>query len=271
MITVIKANGEKEPFSEEKVIHSIVRARIPKHIQDKTLAHVKQKIYDGISTEEIYRHILEFLDTSDQPYAKARYSLKEAVMMLGPTGYPFEDYVAKLFETQGYTTQVRQILSGKCITHEIDVIAEKDQTRAMIEAKFHNRVGIRSEVQTALYTQARFQDIKEKNHLTESWLVTNTKTTDDANAYAACMGMNVMSWNYPEGKSLRDLIEKTKLYPVTILSSLSQANKTELLNNRHVLCKRINEDPTILNSLPISKDERERTIAEAAFVCNGTA
>lgn len=267
MITVIKANGKPEPFAQEKVIHSIKRAHIPQNIQDEALTHIKQKLYDGISTGEIYRHILEFLDRSDQPYAKARYSLKEAVMMLGPTGYPFEDYVAKLFETEGYTTQVRQILSGRCITHEIDVVAEKGQTRAMIEAKFHNHVGTQSEVQTALYTQARFQDIKEKNHLTEAWLVTNTKTTDDANIYAQCMGMHVMSWNYPEGTSLRDLIEKSKLYPVTILSSLSQANKTTLLNNRHLLCKRINEDPSILNSLSISKEEREKTIAEAAFVC----
>lgn len=267
MISVIKANGEKEPFSEKKVIHSIQRAHIPKHIQDEALAHIKQKLYDGISTEEIYRHILEFLDRSEEPYSRARYSLKESVMMLGPTGYPFEDYVARLFESEGYHTQVRQILNGKCITHEIDVVAKKENIHAMIEAKFHNHVGTRSEVQTALYTQARFQDIKEKNKLTEAWLVTNTKTTEDANAYAACMGMKVMSWNYPEGKGLRELIEKAKLFPITMLSSLSQSQKTKLLQDHHVLCQTIVENPKVLDPLPLSQEEREKTLSEAQFIC----
>jgi len=101
--------------------------------------HIQSKAYDGISTSEIYQHVLEFLDTSSHPYSRAKYSLKESIMMLGPTGYPFEDFIARLLESQGYTTKVRQILNGKCITHEIDVIAEKDRTTAAIEAKFHNQ------------------------------------------------------------------------------------------------------------------------------------
>src|SRR5664279_1416804 len=125
MFTVIKADGKKEPFSEEKVINSIRRARIPKPIQSEVLIHVKSKLYEGISTSEIYQHILEFLDNSAHPYSKSSYSLKEAIMMLGPTGYPFEDFVAKILQAFGYTTKVRQILNGKCVTHEIDVIAEK--------------------------------------------------------------------------------------------------------------------------------------------------
>ena len=47
-------------------------------------------------------------------------------MKLGPTGYPFEDFIAKLLQADGYETKVRQILKGECITHEIDVIAEKN-------------------------------------------------------------------------------------------------------------------------------------------------
>lgn len=266
-MNVIKANQQKEPFSEEKVLQSIQRARVPESLQAETLAHVKSKLYDGISTNEIYQHILEFLNASPHPYTKARYSLKESIMMLGPTGYPFEDFIAKLLESNGYKTQVRQVLSGKCITHEVDVIAEKDGKTAMIEAKFHNSPGVRSEVQVALYTHARFEDVKIKNHLDEAWIVTNTKTTIDANLYAQCSDMKILSWDYPQGAGLRDLVEKTQLYPVTMLTSMSQSNKLSLLNNHIVLCKQIAANPSVLDVLPLSKEDREKTIAEVTFIC----
>ncbi|MBI5122832.1 restriction endonuclease [Candidatus Roizmanbacteria bacterium] len=270
MINVIKANHQKEPFSEQKVIASIQRAGISESLQNQALQHVKNKLYEGISTDEIYNHISEFLGKSDRPFSKAKYGLKDAVMALGPTGYPFEDFVARLLEAIGYKAQVRQILNGKCITHEIDVIAEKDGKRLMIEAKFHNSPGIRSDVQVALYTKARFDDIKMTNKLDNAWIVTNTKTTNDANTYAACVGMKVISWNFPEGEGIRDLIEKTRLYPITMLTSLSQNNKQTLLYNHIVLCKDLKANPSLLDILPLSKEEKEKTISEVNFICDQT-
>jgi|SRR5579885_2037271 len=267
MISVIKANGQKEPFSEQKVIDSIRRARIPHQAQTDVLQHIRTKIYDGISTDEIFHHIIEFLDTRVHPYARSRYSLKQAIMLLGPTGYPFEDFVSELLKTEGYDTKVRQILPGKCISHEIDIIAGKNGKKIMIEAKFHNSPGTRSEVHVALYTQARFVDIKDRHGLDEAWLVTNTKTTSDANMYASCSGMKVISWSYPEGESLRDIIERTKLHPITILTSLSESNKMILLENHVVLCKQIHQNKTLLDRLPLTKEEKEKTKAEVAFIC----
>lgn len=269
MISVIKANHQKEEFNEEKVRASIKRAKISEEIQAEALAHVKEKLYDGISTEEIYQHILEFLYQSPHPYSRARYGLKESIMMLGPTGYPFEDFIARLLESQGYKVKVRQILRGKCITHEIDIVAEKDGRAAMIESKFHNSPGTRSEVQVALYTKARFDDVKETNKLTEAWIVTNTKTTTDVNTFAQCVGMKIMSWSYPEGESIRDLIEKMGLYPITMLTSLAQTHKLTLLTNHVVLCKDVFTNPSLLDILPISKEDREKTIAEIQFICGG--
>src|SRR5579863_9971400 len=150
MIHVLKADKTYEPFSEEKVIQSIKSARIPHSLRGEVLTHIKSKLYEGISTREIYQHILEFLDTSSRPYIKTRYSLKEAIMQMGPTGYPFEDFISKLLESEGYTTQVRQILRGKCVSHEIDIICQKDGKKTMIEAKFHNSSGVRSEIHVTL-------------------------------------------------------------------------------------------------------------------------
>jgi Holliday junction resolvase-like predicted endonuclease len=268
MPQVIKADGSKEEFNEQKVLNSIRRARIPTALQDDVLRHIKSKLYDGISTGEIYQQILDFLNQSEHPFSRSRYSLKEAIMMLGPTGYPFEDFVARILESQGYSTQVRQILRGRCVTHEIDVIAKKDGKASMIEAKFHNNSGARSEVQVALYTHARFQDAQVNNALSDVWLVTNTKTTIDANVYAQCVGMKVMSWSYPEEGSLRDLIEKSRLHPVTMVHSLSQAHKATLLQNHVVLCKDIQRDKRVLDMLPLSNDEREHVIAEVESICS---
>lgn len=269
MTTVIKATGEKEAFNEQKVMNSIRRARIPNSLHDEVLAHVKSKLYEGISTEEIYRHILEFLGNSSQPFVRARYSLKESIMMLGPTGYPFEDFVARILEAHGYTTQVRQILRGRCVSHEVDVIAKKEGKASMIELKFHNSSGTRSEVQVALYTFARFEDVQTNQNFQDVWLVTNTKATIDAITYAECMGMKVISWSYPEsGGSLRDLIETARLHPITVIHNLSQSQKATLLQNHVVLCKDIQRDKTVLDMLTLTQEERDRVIAEVEAICS---
>jgi Holliday junction resolvase-like predicted endonuclease len=266
VITVLKANKMREPFSEEKVISSIQRARIPEVLQNEVLSHIKSKLYDGISTEEIYQHITEFLGESPHPYSKSRYSLKESIMNLGPTGYPFEDFISKLLQHLGYQTKVRQILRGDCITHEIDVIAEKLGKAAIIEAKYHNSAGTRSQIHVALYTQARFEDVKLKNHVDEAWIITNTKTTTEVNTYALCKNIKVISWSYPEGNSLRDMIEDAKLHPITMLTTLSAAHKRILLNNHIVLCRELHLDNSLIDMLYLSNTEREKVLSEVAFI-----
>lgn len=268
MIQVVKASGEKEPFSEEKVCASIQRAGIAKELQEQVLEHVKSKLYENIKTSEIYHHIIEFLGTSKAPFTKSKYSLKQAIMDLGPTGYPFEDFVAEILKSHGYATAVRITLQGKCVAHEIDITALKDSQKVIIEVKFHNMPGIKTDLHVALYTKARFDDVIEKNNFNQVWLVTNTKVSTDAITYGICMGMKIISWNYPEGEGLRDLIEQTKLHPITALTTLSQNQKQQLLGNSIVLCKNICEQPAILDQLGISEDLKHNIISEAQFVCN---
>ncbi|MDP3988017.1 MAG: ATP cone domain-containing protein [Candidatus Levybacteria bacterium] len=270
MIQVVKATGEIQPFSEQKVRDSIKRAGIANELQNQVVQHVESKLFDNIKTSEIYRHITEFLGQSAYPYSKARYSLKESIMALGPTGYPFEDFVADILSIEGYKTQVRTIIGGKCISHEIDVIAQKiladGEEKAMIEVKFHNGFGTRTDVQDALYTKARFDDVKEKYGFTNVWLVTNTKATLDAIQYGQCVGMKVISWNYPEEQSLRSIIEKSRLSLITALTTLSQNQKQELLQNHIVLCKDLYEKPSSLDLLSLPPEKKSQIIKEAEFV-----
>ncbi len=266
MVNVIKANGEKEAFNEDKVKISIQRAGISKELQPQVVEHVKSKLYENIPTSEVYRHIMEFLEKTPS-YERAKYSLKQAIMDLGPTGYPFEDFVTEILKVDGYTTKTRSLLSGTCVNHEIDVVAQKQNERVMIEAKFHNEPGTRTDVHVALYTKARFDDIKEKYNLSQAWIVTNTKVTSDALAYALCANIKVLSWSYPEREGLRDLIEKFHLHPMTVLTTLSGNQKQQLLENHIVLCKEIMEQPSVLDLIDIPEDKKKEVLEEVKAVC----
>lgn len=269
MLNVIKVGKQIEPYSEEKILHSIKRAGIPEKIHNDVLKHVNSKVYDNIPSSEIYGHVTEFLGASDYPYSRSRYSLKQAIMDLGPTGYPFEDFISEILNSHGYNTEVRVNLMGKCVSHEVDIVAKKNERSILIEAKFHNSVGTRTDVHVPMYTKSRYEDIKDKYNLNESWIITNTKATTDAIAFAECVGMTIISWSYPEKGSLRELIESAGLHPITILSTLLPQHKLNLLKRHIIRCKSIHENPSILEPLGMSVEEKKKVLDEIEFVCKG--
>lgn len=272
-ITVIKATGDPEPYSETKVRASIERAGLPDELANQVIAHIESILYENIPTKEIYKHIIEFLYKSTTPSASAKYSLKQAIMELGPSGYPFEKFIAFVLDKDGYSTKTNQIMHGNCVNHEVDVVASKNGEIYMIEAKFHNRPGTRSDLKVALYTYARFSDLvhnsNNESNLTKAWLVTNTKVTSEAIDYANCIGMKIVSWSYPEEGNLHELIEKSHLHPITALHSLSSKQKQHLIENGLVLCNQVairNEDYLI--SFGLNKKNAIEILKEAQDVCS---
>jgi len=233
-IRVKKASGEIEPFSETKVRQSLKRAGAKPKVINQVLSQLIGKLYDGITTQEIYRQVFELLN-QHQAGQGYRYSLKGALMQLGPSGYPFEKFIARLLTHLGYKTQIQAIIQGKCIDHEVDVVATKANQRFMIECKYHNRPGTKSRSKDALYTQARFEDLAD--HFDQPWLVTNTKLTTSAIKYGQCQGMKLIAWRYPAKDSLEQLIEKNNLHPLTCLSFLDRRDRQLLYQNDLVLCQ----------------------------------
>jgi len=235
-IKITKASGVLEDFDEEKVLRSLKYAHIPDDVAHEALVHVKSKLSDRISTHLIYAFIHGFLRRKGYFNYSFNYDLKRAIMRLGPTGYPFEKFVAKVLSASGFETQVGVILNGKCITHEIDIEAKKGDEHFFIECKFHNHLGIKTDAQVALYTQARFEDIKNSPELAthtekhQPWLITNTAVTKDVIDYAKCVGMKIVSWGYPFEGNLRDLIIATRFHPVTILQHLESNQLASLLD-----------------------------------------
>ena len=241
---IVKASGEKEKFSEKKLYQSLKRAKVQHSLADRVSKEIAKKISPGISSEEILNQVTSHLK-KESPILAIRYSLKKAIMELGPTGFPFEGYVAEILKQYDYNTKVRKIVKGYCIDHEIDVVAEKEKKNFMIECKYHNSRGSHSDVKAALYVYARFLDVKSAweqvpNHryfFHQVWLVTNTRCTSEAICYAKCVGLKIISWRYPKNESLEYLIEKKGLYPITVLLSLTKEAKEKLAEKQIVLAK----------------------------------
>ncbi len=274
-IFVVKASGEREPFSDEKLRRSLERAGAPAKVIDNISQHLQTELKNGMTTADIYRHAFTILKQEGRHFA-ARYSLKKAIMELGPTGHPFEKFVGEILKEQGYkNVEVGKIVQGICVAHEVDVVAEKDDRRIMVELKFHNTPGARTDVKVALYVQARFEDIdkewrREPGHglqLHEVWLMTNTKLTSEAIAYGKCAGMKVVGWSYPTEGSLQHLIERSGLHPITSLTTLSRAEKTQLLEKGVVICKNIESNRAIVMSLGISETKFNGVVKEARELC----
>ena len=273
-ILITKASGENVVFSESKLRSSLLRAGASEEQITIIVAQISEKLYDGISTQEIYRMAFNLLKQGTKRVA-AKYQLKRAIMELGPSGFPFEKYIAEILKTQGYRVKVGEIVRGQCVNHEIDVIAEKGEQHFMIECKYHNQPGTVCDVKIPLYIQARFKDVeaawvKIPGHGTkfhQGWVVTNTRFTIDALQYGNCAGLNLLGWDYPHGNSLRNQIDKLKLYPITCLTTLTQAEKQTLLDKRIVLCKELCEDDRLLLDCGIIPSRIKSIMKEALELC----
>jgi len=220
---ITKANGDKVQFNKNEYQSSLQKAGLTVSEAREIGNQIYQDLYPEISSRNIYLKTQRLLKRKDNVLS-ARYSLKKAIMSLGPTGFFFERYMAAVLNTYGYKTKYDQILKGKCTNHEVDIVAEKDGKKFMIECKYHNQPGLRSDLHVALYTYARFLDLKDIHHFTAPFLITNTLCTSQAINYAGCVGLKIIGWHYPAGEeSLEHYIEAKKLYPVTALTNMNNA------------------------------------------------
>ncbi len=267
---VTKRSGERVPFDPERLKRSLQRVGAGEEDVAAILKEVEGMLYEGIPTSRIYRKAHELLRRRSSG-ASARYHLKQAIQELGPTGYPFEKYVGALLAYQGYEVRNDQLLEGKCVQHEVDVVAEKGDEVIMVECKFHSEQGTKSDVKVPMYIHSRFEDLRSnlehyypgRKMRFRGWVVTNTRFTEDAIAFGRCNGLYLISWDYPEQGSLRDRIDLAGLHPVTCLHSLTRKEKKELLQREVVLVKELLDDPALLESLHLTGTRRKKLLQEA--------
>ncbi len=266
---ITKADGTVEQFDSSKLRRSLKRAGAHDSEISDIVRQIETVARDGMRTQDIYKHAFSMLRGAEASIV-ARYSLRRALFNLGPTGFPFETFLAKLFENQGYKTRTGITLQGRCALHEIDLAAYKDDHAFVAEAKFHARPGIKSDLQVAMYSYARLLDLSEQKICTEDIcgiknlkIVTNTKFTTAAIKYATCVGVEVLGWDYPKKDNLYEMIERSGLYPITVLQGLTNAQKQLLMDKKIVVCEDLVKKPKVLASLGLSPRKMEALLFEA--------
>ncbi|MGK0296354.1 MAG: hypothetical protein ACI884_002532 [Ulvibacter sp.] len=269
-IKIVKHSGDVVDFDPEKLKKSLLKSGASLIVVEDILNKIGKEIYEGISTKQIYKRAFSLLKKEANSHA-ARYNLREGLRLLGPAGFFFEKYIARLFTVEGYLTVTNLILQGKCVSHEIDVLAESNNVIIMIECKFHSRREVASDVKVPLYVFSRFNDLKEKQHvifslkdtISKCWIATNNRFTSDAIDFAKCSGINLLSWDYPKHNNLKTKNDIDCLYPVTCLTTLSIAEKDKLLVLDVILAKELINNSDKLVKIGLSSNRIKNVLKEA--------
>jgi len=269
---VRKASGEVQDFSEDKLRESLMRSGASDSLVENILEEISKQLHEGISTKVIYRKAFQLLRKKVKSNA-ARYSLKKAIFELGPSGFPFEQLVGEILKHQGYMVEVGKTVQGKCVQHEVDVVAERQNLVVMVECKYHNTQGKICNVRVPLYIKSRFNDI-EINQRSQNdhrqfigWVVTNTRFSEDALEYGNCAGLRLIGWDYPRKASLKEMIEEAGLFPITVITGLNTKQKQNLLGMGILLCSELCRNPGILSQLQLDKKQQQKIIEEANDLC----
>ena len=272
---IVKSSGERVKFSMSKLRNSLKRSGADDDLVNHIVDRVRDELYQGISTKEIYNRAFAILKKK-KSISASKYKLKKAIYEFGPTGYPFEKFISAILEYSGYTTQVGKVMPGFCVKHEIDVFAQKNGEVTIIECKFHSEEGRNCNVKVPLYIHSRYLDVKKhwdakenlNLHFDVGWVATNTRFTEDATLYGKCAGLYLLSWDYPKDNGLKDRIDRLGLYPITVSTLLSAREKQFLLSRDVVLCQQLLHDKFFLDHLGISDSRKKRIMKEIELLCN---
>lgn len=270
-ILITKADGERQKFDPVKLENSLKNAGASSTARARVLAQIMHELKPLMTTDEIYRRAFEILKSQESAPVAARYSTKRAVSALGPSGFPFEQFLAEVLRAHGWKVQTDSTLVGRCAPHEVDVLAEKDGRRVGIECKFHNEPGGKTDIKDALYVHARYEDLKQSptasSRVDEGWLVTNTQFTSNAIRYARCSNLTIIAWDYPRTRGLMQMIEEKRVHPLTCLTTLSEGEKRRLLDNKIVLCKSVQTEH-ILKEYGVAPARIPQVLSEAKQLCS---
>ena len=265
-----KADGTTETFDPIRLVSSLKRAGAGAHTAERIAETISNTVTQGASSREVYTRAFTLLRREARPIA-ARYALRRALFELGPTGHPFEDFISHLYRADGWQVETRKIIKGHCVSHEVDFYAShKDQgVHLAAELKYHNDPGYKTDLKVALYVKSRFDDIFNCDAtaracpIDRGLLVTNTKFTTEAVAYAECAGVELLGWGYPMQDSLFMRMSRASVYPVTALTGLTRAEKRILIEQGTIAVDEVLRDRRTLDALHLSGERTGELLAEA--------
>jgi hypothetical protein len=142
------------------------------------------------------------------------------------------------------------------------------------ECKFRQRAGERIDLSIVLMVWARFLDLNQGNYFKKFTeytikpiIITNAKFTSQAIRYSNGMGIELLGWNYPKNRGLERIIENKKLYPITILPSLTNYLMGIFSSQKMMLVKDIlNLDLKIFSKKTKIKESKILPLVEEAKI-----
>ncbi|HLW58022.1 MAG TPA: restriction endonuclease [Bacteriovoracaceae bacterium] len=261
---IYKSSGGIEPFSRKKLFQSLKRSGLSTEKCNRITNQIYREIKQGDNTKNIYEKALRLVN-KESHYAAVQYSLKKAIFELGPAGHYFEKYVARYFNAIGFYTQIGVTLEGRWVNHEVDIVAVKDKEKFYVECKFHNKIGRKNDIKTALYVKSRWEDLKkgpEGKNLSGFYLVSNTAFSKDAIRYSEGTGLRLLGVNAPSDKPFLEEIKEMQLYPVTSLKRLTRSLKNYLLSKDVLLAEEVVTQIPILERFGMGEEEVEAVLLE---------
>jgi len=247
MVYVTKADGSKQLFDKQKIINTCLRLQATLEQAQSIADKIEARAYDGIPTKKILQMVFLYMKKY-RPAIGYQIDLRQAIAMLRSKP-DFEIFVAKLFEALGYKVETNLIIQGKCVEHEIDVVARKDSEIILVEVKHHVNHHTYSGLDTFLQLNSTLEDLREgyesgKNNFkfTKAILICNTKVSEHAKRYALCKGLEFIAWKFPPEKGLERIIEEYKLYPITFLKGIEREEVYKLADAGIVTIKQLLDD-----------------------------
>ena len=232
-IFVNKANGKKQLFEKEKIEKTCLRMGATHEIARIVANKIEEQVYNCIETRKILGMIFNEL-SKHKPSVKYQTCLRKGLSLMKPKP-DFEHFVHILLNKYGYEVSPNQIIQGRCIDHEIDALATKDGKTTLVEVKHHYNYHTPTGLDESRIVRAVFEDITEGfeaglNNLdiSRSMIICNTKFSEHAKRYAECRGIQKIGWSSPSDRSLQDMIEEKRLYPIHCLKGLSTKSKEKL-------------------------------------------
>ncbi len=275
--TITKADGSVETFDPERLIVSLERSGAGAHAAARIADAITSTVTPGASSKEIYTRAFSLLRREARPIA-ARYALRRALLELGPTGHPFEDFISHLYRAEGWQVETRKIIQGKCVSHETDFYASHLEQNMFLaaELKYHNDPSYKTDLKVALYVKSRFDDIFSCDPIVRTCpidrglLVTNTKFTSEAITYAECAGVELLGWGYPLVNNLFARMSHARVYPITALTGLARAEKRLLIEQGVIAVDEIVRNRRLLDILHLSSERIGELLAESEGLLNLT-
>jgi Holliday junction resolvase-like predicted endonuclease len=241
-----------------------------RRIAEEVAGRVEDRLYDGIPTRKILQLAFRLL-RKYKPAIRHILDLRRGLSLMGSKP-EFESFVQVLLARNGFEVAPNRIITGRCVEHEVDAIAKKDDVTYFVEAKHHVSYHTPTGLDESRIARAILEDVTEGLELGRSSLridramiVTNTRYSEHAMRYGECRNILQIGWRSPANLSLQNLIEEKNLYPLSCLRGLKNESRTKLVNSGVVLIEQLFEEnlSSLARRTGIQKETLKQIIEKA--------